>query len=214
IDEVSGELRRVRLELDKLVKAEKESRKAELVQAAAQGVREHYDAMNAGLGEYRIQPPQSLSLELAGAIKGKKSLASMKDALSSAAAQIKVAASQQAERVRACAAIIAEHPDHAALFPDRVQLCATKQPEDLRNLVAARIAEHQQRIEAERERIRQEEAARLDRERAAPSDLGTTSQQQQPVEIRREQPPVAAVSAPPTSSSARVKLGDINAAIA
>lgn len=214
IDEVSGELRRVRLELDKLVKAEKESRKAELVQAAAQGVREHYDAMNAGLGEYRIQPPQSLSLELAGAIKGKKSLASMKDALSSAAAQIKVAASQQAERVRACAAIIAEHPDHAALFPDRVQLCATKQPEDLRNLVAARIAEHQQRIEAERERIRQEEAARMERERAATSDLGTTSQQRQPVDIGREAPPVAAVSAPSASSSARVKLGDINAAIA
>lgn len=225
IDEVQAELRRVRLDLDKLVSKEKERRKGELVQAAADDVRAHYDAINATLGQHRILPPQSLMLDLGSAIKGKKSLASMKDALSTAAAQIKVAASQQAERVRACAAIIAEHPDHAALFPDRVQLCAAKQPEDLRNLVAARIAEHQQRIEAERERIRQEEVDRLERERQAEAqrqeqehapqaDLGTTVHQQQPVEIRRDSPPAGAVSAPPGTSSARVRLGDINATIA
>ena len=37
----------------------------------------------------------------------------------------------------------------ANLFADAVQLCATKQPDDLRNLIAARIAEHD-RQEAER----------------------------------------------------------------
>ncbi|KAG1258238.1 hypothetical protein G6F66_014590 [Rhizopus arrhizus] len=53
---------------------------------------------------------------------------------------------------------------HAALFPDRVQLCSTKSAEDLRNLMAARISQHQQaeqeRLDAEREKIRKEEAAR------------------------------------------------------
>jgi len=223
IDEVQAELRRVRLDLDKSVKTEKENRKAELVQAAAADVRAHYDAINATLGEHRILPPQSLMLDLGGAIKGKKSLASMKDALHAMAAQQKVAASQTAERVRACAAIIAENPDHAALFPDRVQLCATKQPEDLRNLVAARIAEHQQReaerLEKERERIRQEEADKLARERreeavgkaadaptpAAPAGAGTA--------------PIAAVGGAEAAAVAplvqgRVKLGDINGWIA
>lgn len=210
IDEVSGELRRVRLELDKLVKAEKESRKAELVQAAAQGVREHYDAMNAGLGEYRIQPPQSLTLDLGGAIRGKKSLASMKDALSTAAAQIKVAASQQAERVRACAAIIAEHPDHAALFPDRVQLCAAKQPEDLRNLVAARIAEFKQREAENEEQIRREEAERLAAQQRQPEPVPS----QAPVAAGGFKAPIAASPAPVADSGKRLRLGDINAAIA
>ncbi|WP_053091772.1 hypothetical protein [Stenotrophomonas indicatrix] len=55
-----------------------------------------------------------------------------------------------------------------------MQLCATKAPEDLRNLVAARIAEHQQveqqRLDDERARIRKEEgdrAARLQQENNA-----------------------------------------------
>jgi hypothetical protein len=93
----------------------------------------------------------------------------------------KIAASQQADRVRANIAILDQHAEHATLFADRVSLCASKAPEDLRNLVSARIAEHKQRedqrLEQERERIRQEEtdklarqvqedAARAERERA------------------------------------------------
>ena len=35
--------------------------------------------------------------------------------------------------------MLAEFDEHAHLFADRVQLCATKQPDDLRNLAVARI---------------------------------------------------------------------------
>lgn len=169
IDDVKAETRRVRLELDKLVSNRKEERRIEIVQTGREALQTHYDQLNATLGVHAIQFPTSIVVaDLGQAIKGKKSLASMQDAVSSTVANAKIAASQQADRVRANMAILAEHPDHASLFADRVQLCASKAPEDLRNLAAARIAEHKQReadrLEQERERIRQEEAARLERE--------------------------------------------------
>ena len=108
---------------------------------------------------HAISPPTNLAAEIALAIKGKKSLSSMRDAIDTAVAAQKIDANQRADGIRACIAVLAEFPDHAHLFADRVQLCASKTPEDLRNLAKARIAEHEQRIEQERERIRAEEAA-------------------------------------------------------
>lgn len=49
IDAISAEARAKRLELDKLVKARKESIKAEIVAAGCASVRAHYDAINATL---------------------------------------------------------------------------------------------------------------------------------------------------------------------
>lgn len=166
---ISEAIRAARLALEKAVKAEKDNRRQQIVEAGVRAVRDHYDAINATLGQHRIQPPQSLVMDMGGAIKGKKSLASMHDAVGTAAANAKITASQQADRVRACVHVLEmEMGDYAALFPDRVQLCAAKTPEDLRNLVTARIAEHQQREqarrEAEREKIRAEEEARAQRQ--------------------------------------------------
>jgi len=132
--------------------------------------------------------------------------------------------------------------EHAALFPDRVALCAAKAPDDLRNLVAARVAEHEKResarLEQERERIRKEEAERMERERVAAeaqraqqnSAAGVLTAQQ-PLDdsannagvatgSRNESPSesVTRGSLPPTISAtpsiARVKLGNINARLA
>ena len=224
IDAIAEEARGKRLQLDKLVKQRKESIRGEIVDAGRASVQTHYDAINATLGQHALTfPAREVVADLGAAIKGKKSLASMRDAVDAAVAQYKIAASQAADRVRANIAILAEHPDHASLFADRVQLCATKQPDDLRNLVTARITEHQQRederLERERERIRQEETARLERER-----------QQQEFEAQRgaqqATAPAAAVAniaqqttAQPAPVAAdrpglRIKLGDINAALA
>src|SRR5690606_7437107 len=150
-----------------------------IVRAAVSSVSAHIASINATLGEHALQVPSTLQAVIGAAIKGKRTISSIKDAADSAAAQQKLDASQRAERTRACIAVLAEHPDHASLFADRVQLCATKQPEDLRNLVAARIAEHDQReaarLEQERERIRQEEAERIERERAAQEQAAVDS---------------------------------------
>ncbi len=168
LDDVKEEARRVRLELEKLVAKRKEERRIEIVQAGRADVQVHYDQINATLGQHTLAfPAQAVTNELGAAIKGKRSFSAMEEEAASVAANIKIAASQQADRIRANVAILNEHALHAFLFQDRVQLCATKAPEDLRNLVAARIAEHQRaeqtRLDAEREKIRKEEEARAAR---------------------------------------------------
>lgn len=219
IDAISAEARAKRLELDKLVKARKESIKAEIVAAGCASVRAHFDAINATLGAHAFQPPQTLQLTIGAAIKGMRSIQAMRDAVDAAAAGMKIEASQQAERVRANVAILGEHAEHRHLFADAVALCAQKQPDDLRNLVAARIAEHERaRAEREaqvRERIRQEEAERLEREQrereraeVKPADP-TPAPAPAPIPVQVGAP--AAANAP---DGARLTLGDINARIA
>ncbi len=232
IDDVAAETRRIRLELDRLVKAEKESRKGELVRAGVDALAAHYADMNRSLGEYAIALDTMRSAEIGASIRGLKTLASMRDKIDAAVAAAKIQASQTAERVRACIALLPTHPDHAILFPDRVQLCRTKQPEDLAMLVAHRIAEHQKR-EEERERARQqrevEEAERLreqirkeeEAKARAEFERGQAILREEEENVRREDEerkatPAAPVRiqpkpAPPES---RIKLGDINAAIA
>lgn len=167
IDAVSAETRTVRLELDRLVKAEKEHRRAEIVQHYIDQVRAHYSSINATLGEHALPVPAAATTSIGAAIKGRKTLGSITDAADAACAAAKIDASQQAEKVRQNIAVLGEFADHAHLFADRVALCASKTPEDLRNLAATRIAEHAkreaERLEAERVRIRREEEARAER---------------------------------------------------
>ncbi|MET0332585.1 MAG: YqaJ viral recombinase family protein [Dyella sp.] len=236
MDEVAEETRRVRLELDRLVKAEKERRRSEIVADAVSSVRAHYDAINATLGQHAIQAPASLQSQVGEAIKGKKTLISIREAANSAAANAKIDSSQVAERVRANVAALAEYPEHAHLFADRVQLCATKVTEDLRNLAVARIADHRAKEEAQRESIRQQEREKIDREREE-AELARAAVEPAAPAMEPDQPPVAA---PPVLSPAQervhglvesisrldpspapapitrvtVKLGDINARIA
>lgn len=169
IDRMKEQARQTRLTLSKLVDARKLARRTEIVERGRQAVLKHYSTINASLGAHAIVQPASLITELGAAIKGKKSFASMEDAVDSAVANLKIAASQQADRVRASMAALADaQGEFATLFPDRVQLCASKAPEDLRNLIATRIAEHdareRKRLDGERERIRAQEVARADAE--------------------------------------------------
>lgn len=213
IDDVAAETRRIRLELDRLVKAEKESRKAELVRAGVDAVVDHYTTINRSLGEYAIAKPASLNAAIAASIKGLKTLASMRNAIDGAVAAAKIAASQQADRVRAC---IAEIPtdDSAILFPDRIALCHAKQPEDMAMLVEHRIAEHQKR---EQQRIREaEERGRQMAEIAAQREAEAKTKPAEPVSPNGNPTPESfALKAPRLESTgARMRLGDINAAIA
>ena len=225
IDDVAAETRRIRLELDRLVKAEKDNRKAELVRTGVDAVRAHYDRINATLGEHAMQFPAGTAGGVGLAIKGLKTLSSMRAAIDAVVADMKIDASQKADMARACMAIIAEHAEHTHLFPDRVALCASKQPEDLRNLVAARIAENKRR---EEDRARREAEAAAQRAAQVQSAAGAPAAQQ-PLHGSannagvatgsRNDPASESVtrgSQPPANSSSgdRMRLGDINAAIA
>ncbi|MFC3816526.1 lambda-exonuclease family protein [Lysobacter sp. GCM10012299] len=196
MDEVSAETRRVRLEIEKLLAREEQTRRADIVNAGVMEVREHYVTINTTMGEHALGVPASLATEIGAAIKGKKSLSSISDAVDSSVASAKIAASQQAERVRACIAVLLEQASgHESLFPDRVALCSSKTPEDLRNLIAARIAEHCTAQAKLTERAPAAAAAAACTAPAAPAALASTC---------------SAAAAP---SGARIKLGDINARI-
>ena len=174
IDRVQEQVRQTRLPLSSLTEKRKLARRTEIVERGRQAVLAHYTTINASLGAHAITAPASLAAELGAAIKGKKSFTSMDDAVDSAVANLKIAASQRAGIVRENVDIFQETEgadELSHLFPDVVQLFANKAPDDLRNLVLARIADHKakekKRLDDERERIRAEEVAKLERERLA-----------------------------------------------
>ena len=215
IDDVAAETRRIRLELDKLVRAEKESRKGELVRAGINAVVDFYGAINRTLAEHALPIPATLNAEIGASIKGLKTLSSMRDKIDAAVAAAKINASQQAEKVRENLAVFATDDawKFAHLFPDRVQLCRTKQPEDLAMLVAHRIGEHKRR---EEQRLREaEERGRQMAEIAAQREAEASARPLTDIHgvVAGAQPSVKAAKKPATSGS-RIKLGDLNAAIA
>lgn len=163
LDDVSAETRRVRLELDKLVKARKEAIRGDIVAEATTKLRDHMAKLAKSVG---MAVPTS-PVDFGGAIKGKKQIQSMRDAVDQVLADAKMAASDLAHRMAQNLRTLEDHADLGHLFPDRVSL-AIKMPDDLQAVVSSRIAEHrrkeQERLDAERERIRKEEADRLQRE--------------------------------------------------
>ncbi|HEL5053063.1 TPA: YqaJ viral recombinase family protein [Stenotrophomonas maltophilia] len=235
IDAIAEEARSKRLALEKRVKTRKDERRTEIGNAARRAVQQHVLAINETLGEHAIPMPATLIADINDAMKGKRSFSSMQEAVDAVAANAKVDASQSAERIRANIRVMEmEVGTHAALFPDRVQLCSTKSAEDLRNLMAARISQHQQaeqdRLDAEREKIRKEEEERAQKAAAAEqaAQAAHTAAAQQQTEPVAAAPaataapvrtaPTAVTSAPASNAAPRevvkIKLGDINARIA
>lgn len=211
IDSVSAETRKVRLELDRLVKSEKENRKMALVRAGVAEVDQHYAGVNATLGRYAITVSGGMPAQIGQSIKGLKTLASIQNAISSEVARIKIEANQRADAVRVNVAVLDEFKDHSALFADAVVLAHTKAPDDLRNMCRSRIAEQAkadaERIEAERVRIRAEEAAKVQREAMRTSPPAVL----EPFETSG---PAHFVPAPAIDEAARLNLREINAMIA
>jgi len=154
IDSLKAEMRSKRLTLDKLVKAEKENRKAEIVTGAHREFSDHL----AGLLK-RVGVPIPAIGSFAEAIKGLKSLDSMRDKVSVALANAKVEANAVADRIEANRKTV----DDMSLFPDFAQVC-TKAPDDFAALLSMRVGQRKEaeekRLEAERERIRAEEERR------------------------------------------------------
>lgn len=239
-DNVAETIRAARLALDRVVKAEKESRREALVRAGVDAVRAHYASVNATLVGFELGAPTTVQAEIGAAIKGLKSLESMRAKIDAAVAQAKIDASQEADRRRLSIAVLDQYAEHRGLLPDAAALVATKSPDDLRNLIVARVAEHEAKIrrqaeeaaERERERIRQEEAAKAQAEaqRAAEQAAATNTTQRaleveqasRPAdggardstgELRAAGEPGVVIAKPPTPFR-RVKLGEINAAIA
>ncbi len=198
IDDISAESRRVRLDLDKLVKARKVEIKEHAVLAARSALDKHVANLNGELAPMRLRPE---AWDFTSAIKGLRSIASMQDALDTMLANGKISYDAQARLIRANVAVFkAEAAGLEFLFAD-LGLNIHKAPDDFALFVKSRVdihraaeakreaeraADEARRMEAERERIRAEEqarAARIESERIQREQAEAVQQQR----IRDEQ---------------------------
>lgn len=215
---------------EKLLTAEKDRRKLEIVNGATIALRQHIDKLNTRF-ERAYLAYAMVPADFGGVVRGLKSLASMEDKVGTELARCKIEAHELADRIHANREDLKPGPgaipgdDWISLFPDFAQVC-TKTTEDFRNLRIARVEAERQRREAERARIRAEEQERADREARAKLAAEQAQQAKPVAPVATPVAPPAPVSAPAAkvvplsrtapavNTSVRVKLGDINAAIA
>jgi hypothetical protein len=160
LDEIKETARTTRLTLEKLVKQRKESLKIEIVTGAKNKLRAHIDAINKTL--QGVSMPEIIA-DFAGAIRGKKNLDSMRDAVDTELARSKIEANNVADKMR-LNLISLDSAGNDFLFPERL-LLALKDPDDLAAIIKSRIADHEKseadRLEKDREKIREEERERF-----------------------------------------------------
>lgn len=221
--------RTTRLASEKLVAAEKEARKQQIVLDARKDLDRHIGQL-----ERRLEAIDNrrcifpvVAADFAGAIKGLKSLDSMRDKVAVALTNAKLEASQLADRLEVNRKhLMQDGTDWIALFADFATVGA-KAEEDFQILAAHRIGQHKQaeaqRLEAERERIRAEEAAKLQAQAAINAAAATqkeaASAQQEPVSAAptAETKVQSAQAAPEVAAKAEgetLTLGQLNTILA
>lgn len=148
--------RTTRLATEKLVIARKEQIRGEIVAGGIAALREHISALNAAMpAAYMPQVPA----DFAGAVKGKRTLDSLRGAVNDELARSKIEASNIANRI---------HVNVKALQASRLVVhdaaaLVLKAPDDLAAIIATRRAAEDARLAA----IRAEEAEKLQREQLA-----------------------------------------------
>lgn len=146
-----------RLALEKLVKAEKESRRLAIVTKAQKDLA----AFAADLPEAPYMPTPAA--DFGSAIKGLKTMASIQNAVDTELARVKIEANEIARKIRANLDVINEHPEHRAMFADARAL-VLKDCDFVALTVKQRIADHvaeiAKREEETRARIQAEEEAK------------------------------------------------------
>ena len=221
--------RSTRLATEKMVKAEKDNRRAEKVMAARSEFDKHVARLQLDIKGVRLIVPAP---DFGGAIKGLSSLASIDEKLTAALIAGKAEANTIASLITNNLRTLDSVPAYAHLFADRQEL-AYKDAEVLELLMQKRVDAEQARIEAERERIRLEEErkareaaereAEAERQRIraeeqakaqAEAQAAREAQAQQAIQQAAE--PAAAPAAPAPApwdadEAATLKLGDVNA---
>lgn len=149
LDDISETMRQKRLELEKLVKARKDSIRNEILDEGQKSLAEHIAALNNRLA--RVMMP-AVAADFAGAMKGKKTVESLRNAVSTTLANAKIAADEIAAKIETNLGVLDQHNDHAFLFSDLPTL-VLKATDDLMNTIKIRISEH------DAEQARRREAA-------------------------------------------------------
>ena len=220
LDRISAHARETRLKVDKLVKAQELLVKTNIKQKAEQALADHVAAINRTLG--RVTLP-AVASDFVGAMKNKRTIASLQDAVDTELARAKIAASQSADAIRLNLTSLAElAPDHAFLFND-IQQLVLKANDDLVALIKVRISEHQkaeeQKAEAQREQIRQEELKRIDDEAKAkapvePAPIASPAPVKAASPVQSASKPAAATAASATLQAEVFDLEELIKAVA
>ena len=200
--------RSTRLKHEKLVVQRKEQLRGEIVAGGVAALHAHIDELNARIGRHWMPTIQS---DFGGAVKGKRNLDSLQGAVNDELARCKIIASEIAGRIQTNQATILS-AGHQFLFSDAQQL-TLKPTDDCAAVVRARVIQHQaaeqQRMDAERERIRSEEVAKLAREadakaRAEAAELAR--QQREQAAAQQQAAAAIAQAAAPVQEQAPVRV--------
>ena len=152
-----------RLMAERLLAARKDQIKVEEVQRGQKALAEHLAALNVRLGKPYMP---NVMADFGAAIKGLRTVASLKNAVDTLLASVKISSSATADLIQTNMATMRElAADHVFLFSDTATI-ALKANDDLTALVKMRIADHQAnelaKEEATRARIRVEEVAKAE----------------------------------------------------
>lgn len=163
---IAENIRQARLAEGKQIKARKEEIRAEIMFAANAEI---IAAKNEAENKINANLP-ALSVNIANAMKGKRTIDSLKDAAAGEVARAKIEISSYRDSAMENMLVIADHREFDFLFSDWQQI-AFKATDDFKALVKSRIADHKEREakrqEEERARIRAEEEAKAKREAEA-----------------------------------------------
>lgn len=159
-------VRKNRIASEKLLASQKEKIKLEIRQQGEAAFADHVAKINATFTGGVVLP--SIAVNFVGAMKNKRTLSSLRDAVDTELARLKIESNGIADKIRANLEVLRELVgEYGFLFRDRQEL-VLKDKETVELIARQRIDEHQkseqERLEAERERIRKEEADRLERE--------------------------------------------------
>ena len=134
---VSDLIRQARLNGERKVAARKDAIRVEIVAKGRCALDDHISGLNKRIGKPYMT---SVNADFAGAAKGKRTIASLHDAVDTELARAKIAANEIADRIQinltALNAVSGEYPQ---LFPDAAAI-VTKPLEDFNHLVNARVA--------------------------------------------------------------------------
>lgn len=199
LGEIGELIRKARLAGEKQVSARKEAIKLEIRQTGVDAFAEHVAVINKRLG--KVQLP-SIAADFAGVMKGKRTIATLQDAVDTELARVKIIANELAENIETNLATLREEAvGYENLFVDAQEL-VLKDNDHLKAIITSRVSE-QKRIEKERadaeELARQEEIDRINSGEPDPAfaeALLTPSATPEPVAAQAEAPSASAAPAP------------------
>lgn len=145
IDAIQEEARAKRLDLGHQVKKQKENIKAGIVNSGKSLFAEHMASIN---NTMQFELP-IITADFASAIKGKRTIDSIQNAVDTELAQVKIEANRIADVMRINASILDELTEEQKLLFADVSQLVLKDSDDLKAVISSRIFEHK---EAERRR--------------------------------------------------------------